>query len=266
MTPASELLAFAVTLLLAALPLPARAQQQSKFGDVLRIEHDAFRADAGTITFSELPMGTRNPVFYPSNYGAPKTGVLVGFSGFFEGQSMGSRASCPLGAALTGCVVGTPLPPLRLAADAPKTLIASDGANPHSPSLSGSPLFNGPVSFVFDKDVAGVGLAGGYFDDRQSTAITAFDRQGAVIGGVRNLKVGMDYMALVTADGTDRIAGIQFSLVGAEGRGFAIDDLTFALSSQLDRDRIDGLLNRTPLATPLDPEAQNQFMYRTVKK
>jgi hypothetical protein len=249
----------------------AQAQQEGSFGDVIRIELDAFRAEAGTITFSELPQGTRNPIFYPSSYGAPENGVLVGFSGYFEGQSIGTKAQCPPGARPSGCVSGAPLAPLRLASNAPDTMIAPDGSNPHSPSLSGSPMFNGPVSFVFDKDVAGVGLAGGFFDSRQSTAITAFDRQGRVIGGVRNLNTGMDYMALVTSDGSNRIAGIQFSLAGAESAGFAIDDLTFALSAQLNRDRIEGMPPEEPdpvaetVARP-EPDPTRQFMHPTVPK
>jgi hypothetical protein len=245
----------------------AMAQQASSFGDVIRIELEAFSPEAGTITFSELPVGTRNPVFHPSTYGAPGAGVLVGFAGFFEGQSTGQRADCPPGAALTGCVTGTPLDPLRLATNAPDTMIAQDQSNPNSPSLSGSPLFNGPVSFVFDKDVAGVGLAGGYFNDRQTTAITAYDRQGRVIGGVRNLYTGMDYMALVTTDGSNRIAGIQFSLVGAEPQGFAIDDLTFALSSQLNRGNIEGIAPEQPDAPAETVDnAPRQFMYPTDSK
>lgn len=124
--------------------------------------------------------------------------MLVGFSGYFEGQYPGTPAQWPPSAKPSGCVAGLPLAPLRPTTDGPATMIARDGSNPRAPSLSGSPLFNGPVSFVFDKDVAGVGLAGGYFDDAPSTAITAFDRQGHLIGGVRNLRTGMDYMALVT--------------------------------------------------------------------
>ena len=225
-------------------------QQDGAFGEVIRIELDAFRAEAGTITFSELPVGTRSPVFYPSNYGAPETGVLVGFSGFFEDQRPGTAAECPPNTKVSGCVSGMSFAPLRLASNAPDTVIAQDGANPHSPSLSGSPRFNGPVSFVFDKDVAGVGLAGGFFDGRQTTAITGYDRQGQLIGGVRNLRTGMDYMALVTSDGSNRIAGIQFSLVGAEQAGFGIDDLAFALSSQLNREKIEGIAPAEPAALP----------------
>jgi hypothetical protein len=224
-----------------AVATAAAAQDKGAFGGVIRIDIDAFGAGSGQITFSELAIGSINPIMYPGSYGAPPDGVTVGFGGYFEGQAIGTRATCPAGAAVTGCVVGDPLAPLRLAMSAPATVIRRDNANPRSPALSGSPIFNGPVSFVFDRDVAGVGLAGGFFDVRQSTAIRAFDRQGRLIGGVRNLNTGMDYMALVTEDGTDRIAGVQFSLVGAEGAGFAIDDVSFARSGNLARENIEGL-------------------------
>ncbi|ETD89855.1 PEP-CTERM sorting domain-containing protein [Rhodobacter capsulatus] len=217
---------------------PARAEMSGEFGSVIRIPREAFGPDAGEITFDELPRGSRNPIYAPPTYGAPEGGVIVGFGGFFEGQAIGTAATCPPGAALTGCVIGTPLAPLRLAQTAPATQIRQDGANPHSPSLSGTPVFNGPVTMIFDRDVAGVGLAGGYFDTPQSTAIQAFDRQGRLIGGVRNLGTGMEYLALVTGDGSDRIAGVQFSLVGAEGAGFAIDDLSFGKSSQILRENV----------------------------
>lgn len=231
-----------LAILLAMAPATvSHAQNRDSFGSILRIELDAFGADAGTITFSELARGSINPIFSPSAYGGAPDGVMVGFAGYFEGQSIGTPAACPPGAIPSGCVIGKPLAPLRLAANAPQVFITDDGSNPDSPSLSGSPRFNGPVSFVFDKDIAGIGLAGGYFDNINGTAIQAFDRQGNLLGGVLNLRTGMDYMALVTEDGTDRIAGVQFSIVGAEGAGFAVDNVSFAKSGQLNRQNIDGI-------------------------
>lgn len=248
-----------------AFALPARAETDGAFGRVIRIEPEAFTAKAGRITFSELPLGTRDPVFHPSTYGAAEAeGVLVGFGGFFEGQFLGT--GCPPGTAMTGCVEGQPAAPLRLATRAPSTQIAEDGSNPHSPSLSGSPLFNGPISIVFARDVAGVGLAGGYFNTVGGTAIQAFDRQGRLIGGVRNVETGMEFMALVTSDGSETIAGLQFSLVGAEQAGFGIDDLAFASAEQIDRSQVEGLPPLDAAATPeemtFEAPAPQQLMYR----
>jgi hypothetical protein len=259
-----------MALLITFWPLaPALAQGEGAFGQVIRIDAEGFDDSAGRITFSELPLMTGNPVFYPGSYGAPDDGVVVGFAGYFVGQRIASPGACPQGAVATGCVEGQPQTPLRLASDAPATRIIDDSANPNSPSLSGSPIFNGPVSIVFDRDVAGVGLAGGYFDTPESTAIQAFNRQGQLIGGVRNVGKGMEYMALVTRDGSEQIAGIQFSLVGAESAGFGIDDVTFAFSGQLDRSQIEGLglpPEVQPLPVPAPPvindDGPRQFMYR----
>ena len=229
----------------------ALAQDQGQFGKVIRIERNAFAPDAGQITFSEFGLDVRNPAYEPGRYGAKSDGVRVTFGGYFAGQRLGTRGQCPRGASLTGCVVGTPISPLRLDPRAPATFIADDGANPRSPSLSGSPRFNGPVTILFDRDIAGIGLAGGFFDTERSTAIQAFDRRGNLIGGVKNISTGMEYMALVTEDGSDRIAGLQFSLVGAEPEGYAIDDLSFALAGQIRRDQVPGLAD--VLGIPAEP-------------
>jgi len=221
--------------------LPAAAQDQGQFGKVIRIERNAFKPNAGLITFDEVRRDTRNPVYKPADYGADANGVTVTFGGFFRGQRLADHAQCPEGASRTGCVAGTPVSPLTIDAAAPYTYTTDDGANPDSPSLSGNPRWNGPISMVFSRDVAGVGLFGGYFDARRTTAIQAYDRSGRLIGGVKNVGLGMEYMALVTEDGRERIAGLQFSLVGPEPAGFGIDGLSFAFASQLDRKQIPGL-------------------------
>jgi len=231
----------AAAVVLAGSPSRPAAQDQGQFGRVIRVERNAFTPRAGLITFAEVARGTRNPVYPPARYGADAGGVTVTFGGFYEGQRLASSAQCPRGASKTGCVEGTPVGPLRIAQHAPRTLTLKDVANPRSPSLSGSPRFNGPVSMVFDRDVAGVGLFGGFFDRVRTTAIHAYSRDGRLIGGVKNIGKGMEYMALVTEDGSDSIAGLQFSLVGPEPAGFGIDDLSFAFASQLDHRQIPGL-------------------------
>lgn len=233
----------------------ALAQDQGQFGRVIRIDRNAFSARAGLITFDEIGLGVRNPVYPPRQYGADSDGVTVTFGGFFQGQKLASHDQCPPGASRTGCVEGTPSAPLKIAASAPATKTQKDGSNPRSPSLSGSPTFNGPISMVFDRDVAGVGLFGGFFDRKRTTAIQVFSRDGRLIGGVRNIRTGMEYLALVTEDGSDTIAGLQFSLVGPEPRGFGIDDLSFAIASQLDATQIPeltDLLGGTPASPTPD--------------
>lgn len=236
-----KLTCFLVTAGILFVPVASQAQNQGSFGKVIRINRNAFSPEAGLITFSEKPVTSRNPFYRPADYGAGSDGVNVTFSGYFQGQRLAKSGQCPRGASRSGCLSGKPTAPLRLSASAPNVFIASDRANPTSPSLSGTPMFNGPVSVLFDRDIAGVGLAGGYFDAVRSTAIQVFDRKGNLIGGVKNITKGMEYLALVTEDGRNRIAGLQFSLVGPEPAGYAIDELSFAFSSQLNRGQIGSL-------------------------
>lgn len=200
---------------------------------IVRVDETAFQAGAGLITFSEQALGTSNPVYTPADYGGDAADPDVTFAGFFAGQSLGDSSTCPAGAALTGCVIGTATGPLSLDPASPTTQIVNDGANPTSPVLSGSPTFNGPIAILFDQDVAGVGLEGGFFDNVGGTAITAFARDGTVLGSVLNEGTAIEFLGLVTADESNSIAGLLFSLVGAESAGFAIDNLRFGLAGDV---------------------------------
>ncbi|WP_310429561.1 PEP-CTERM sorting domain-containing protein [Chamaesiphon sp. VAR_48_metabat_135_sub] len=197
---------------------------------ILKIGAGAFNAQAGLITFSEKPLGTVNPVYTPGQYGGGASAPTVSFGGIFTGQTVGT-APIPPGATPSGVVNGIPTGPLSLGG--PNAFISSDGSNPTSPVLSGTPLFNGPISILFDTDQAGVGLDGGFFDSIGSTAITAFSRNGTLLGSVLNSATGIEFLGLVTSDGSNQIAGLQFSLVGAESAGFAIDNLRFGTSGQV---------------------------------
>jgi hypothetical protein len=201
---------------------------------IVKIDESAFLADAGLITFSEFARGTNNPTYNPNNYGGnPLTAPTVTFGGYYVGQSIGNAAICPPGAAVSGCVVGTPTGTLTLDSNSPTTFITDDGANPTSPVLSGTPRFNGAISILFDKDLAGVGLDGGFFDAIGGTAITAFARNGSTVGSVQNTQNGIEFLGLVTNNGSEQIAGLQFSLVGSEPAGFAIDNLRFGQAGQV---------------------------------
>jgi len=202
---------------------------------VVRIPQSSFTPQAGLITFSEFGLGTVNPTYAPADYGGdPLTAPTVTFGGFYQGQGLSTNpgVDCPGGAA-TGCVVGTPTNPLALDPNSPNTFITNDGAAPNSPVLSGTPMFNGPITILFDKDMAGVGLDGGFFDAPNSTAITAFARDGSFLGQVSNTGTGIEFLGLVTSDGSAAIAGLQFSLIGPEPAGFAIDSLRFGLPGQV---------------------------------
>lgn len=200
---------------------------------VVRIDEAAFTPQAGLITFSEFATGEVNPTYTPASYGAGAGAPTVNFGGWFTGQSAGVAGSCPAGAALSGCVLGSPTGVLSIDGASPATRIVSDGANPTSPVLSGSPTFNGSIAVLFDIDMAGVGLDGGFFNAIGGTAITAYDRSGNVIGSVTNEALGIEFLGLVTENGQASIAGLLFSLVGSEPAGFAIDNLRFGAAGQV---------------------------------
>lgn len=201
---------------------------------VVRIPESAFNSDAGLITFREFPIGTVNPAYTPGDNGGAPTAPTVTFEGFFDGQMLSASpgTDCPGGAA-TACVTGTPTDPLTVDADAPDTFISRDTANPTSPVLSGSPRFAGPIAIHFDIDVAGVGLDGGYFDASNSTSIAAFARDGSSLGSVVNEGLGIEFLGLITDDGTDQIAGLLFSIIGDEPAGFGIDNLRFGRQGEV---------------------------------
>lgn len=201
---------------------------------IIRISEGAFTAAAGLITFSEFAMGTVNPHYAPADYGGGGGLPSVDFDGYFLGQSVSATPGidCP-GAAPSGCIVGTPSGPLSLDAAAPNTFIASDPSTPTTPTLSGSPLYNGSIAILFDTDVAGVGLSAGFFNAAGGTAIKAYDRTGALLGSVVNTGTGIEFLGLVTDDGLAHIAGLGFSLVGDEPFGYVIDNLRFGLPGQI---------------------------------
>jgi len=211
-----------------ALLLPAVANAA-----VVRVSEANFKPAAGLITFSEYALNTQNPTYTPGQYGGGANAPTVNFGGFFVGQSLSAQAAidCP-GAAASACVVGNPTGPLTLDTNSPATFITTDGANPTSPVLSGTPRFNGPIAVLFSADQYGVGFSGGYFDAVGSTGITAFARDGSLLGTVINTGRGIEFLGLVS-DGGPGIAGVFLDLVGSEPAGFAIDNLRFGEQGQV---------------------------------
>lgn len=226
--PASLSAGIALALGVAAAPL------SSADALAIRVSEDAFIAGSGLITFSEFPLGTTNPTYAPSDYGGGPGSPTVTFDGYFDGQTLSGdpAADCP-GAAETACVVGSPTGPLSLDASAPDTEIVSDSANPTSPVLSGTPTFDGPIAVLFSEDQFGVGFDGGFFDAAESTGITAFARDGSLLGTVKNEGTGIEFLGLVTDSGVGEIAGVFLDLVGSEPAGFAIDNIRFGRREQI---------------------------------
>jgi hypothetical protein len=230
LAPFGSFAALAGGIALAIMPLsPASAVS------VVRIPESSFRPAAGLITFSEKPNGTVNPTYTPAQYGGTPTQPGVSFDGWFLNQLLSPTpaADCP-GGSSTGCVIGTVTSPLTLDPASPNTFITSDASNPTSPVLSGTPTFNGPIGILFSKNVAGVGLSGGYFDAPNSTAIKAYGRDGTLLGQTLNMGTGIEFLGLATTDGSESIAGLLFSLVGPEPAGYAIDNVRFGLKGEFD--------------------------------
>src|ERR1700758_4757230 len=76
---------------------------------IIEITQGAFTAQAGEITFGEVPLGTVNPTYTPGMYGGGAGAPTVTFGGYFTGQSLSGNpgVDCP-GAEASGCVVGAP--------------------------------------------------------------------------------------------------------------------------------------------------------------
>ncbi|GGA24296.1 hypothetical protein [Okeania sp. KiyG1] len=86
---------------------------------------------------------------------------------------------------------------------------------------------NAAYSILFDKDVAAIGVSVLRLDNVGSVAVKFFDRQGTLLKQVSNQETGNEFISFGTDDNTDKIAGIQLSLVNPEVRGFKIGDLSF---------------------------------------
>jgi hypothetical protein len=202
---------------------------------IIKVDDSDFNSGAGQITFSEFVLGTVNPFYTPTDYGGDMSDPDVSFDGWFMGQSLSATpgVDCP-GAAATACIVGSPTGPLSLDASSPDTFTVNDGSNPSSPVLSGTPTFNGGIAILFSIDQFGVGFDGGFFNAVASTAITAFARDGSLIGSVSNTVTGVEFLGLVTDDQTASIAGVFLDLVGSEPAGFAIDNIRFGGVDDID--------------------------------
>ena len=205
--------AAAIAVALASVPTTSNAS-------LVNLGPGSFTPLAPEITFDEQPVGTINPVY--NFLAVPGLGnETVSFAGTFMGQTVTPGPVVTL-------INHLPTGPLALNAAGPQTQITNDGApGATSPILSGSPIFNGPISVLFSTPVAAVGLKGGYFDNAHSTSIEAYDATGASLGILSNSVTGFEFYGLADASGQNVISGISFYVTGDEPAGFEIDDLTF---------------------------------------
>jgi len=212
------------SLFAAALTAGALASQAA----IVPIDSTSFVANAGLITFSEFAIGTTNPTYTASQYGGTGTAPGVSFGSYFMGQTLGTVTTCPAGVAIGGCVLGAPDPGLSLDLAAGGAFIAADTAHTGSPVLSGSPFLNGSIAMLFSTNQAGVSFDGGFFNAIGTTSVTAYDRDGNVLGVVTNPGTGIQFLGIGTSDRTAQIAGLLISLVAPEAAGFSIDNIRFS--------------------------------------
>nr|WP_141657511.1 hypothetical protein [Thiocapsa sp. KS1] len=112
--------------------------------------------------------------------------------------------------------------------------ITSDGANPTSPVLSGTPRFDGAIEgrFVDPKDgttpisVGGFSLDGGYFNALGSVRLTWYALDGSEIGNMISSKLGIE--TFIVQGGA--IARWRIEIINYEPGGFAIDNVSIRSS------------------------------------
>jgi hypothetical protein len=201
--------------------LLSSALAQNAHAVLVNLGPGSFTPAASVITFSEpgYPVGTLNPVYNFTGLSGLGN-VTVSFGGHFVGQTASGGFPVTLSD-------HTPTSPLALDPSAPNTFIADDGAVQTSPVLSGTPIFNGPISVFFSTPVAGVGLSGGYFNTIGATTIEAYDANGDILGSLVNSQLGIEFYGLADSTGANVISGISFFITGSEPAGFGIDNLTF---------------------------------------
>ncbi|OAD21905.1 conserved hypothetical protein, secreted [Candidatus Thiomargarita nelsonii] len=121
--------------------------------------------------------------------------------------------------------------------------ISTDGANPTSPVLSGTPRFEGAIEGHFvnpEKPEEGAivesfTLDAGYFDAFGSTRIRWFDKDGNVLGQRTNTQFGIETFTISGGN----IASWRTEIIEDEPAGYAVDNVTFqsVISSILFREK-----------------------------
>lgn len=108
--------------------------------------------------------------------------------------------------------------------------ITTDGANPTSPVLSGTPLFQGDITGSFVEPgtyhptvVQSFTFDAGYFDEFGSTRIEWFDPDGKKLGQRINSRLGIERL---TIEGGN-IASWRIGIVKNEPAGYAVDNVSF---------------------------------------
>lgn len=123
--------------------------------------------------------------------------------------------------------------------------ITTDGANPTSPVLSGTPKFFGAIEGYFVdpstgavRTVDGFSLDAGYFDEAGTTRLTWYDKNGKIISSATNNKTGIQTFIVNYLSRDDSvnppklksqsiIAKWRIESISADPAGFAVDNVSF---------------------------------------
>lgn len=188
---------------------------------VITVGAGDFANDSARIDFTGAPLNTADPFYLP---GPDQPGAAtVAFGGYFVGQGIANAADC----GTSGCLSGRPVGTLALDPSAPPTFVTRATDAPDNPVLSGSPLFGGPISILFGVDQTAVGVSVGFTERPGAERITAFDRDGNLLGQALTTEAGYALIGLGNDDGRADIAGLQIERTGIADNGFAVDDVVF---------------------------------------
>ncbi|MBL8340076.1 MAG: PEP-CTERM sorting domain-containing protein [Rubrivivax sp.] len=78
---------------------------------------------------------------------------------------------------------------------------------------------------LFSTDQTAVSFDGGFFNAIGTTRVSAYDREGTLLGSILNTATGIQ--TLYIGDNAGKIAGLLVSLVAPEVAGFTIDGMRF---------------------------------------
>jgi lysophospholipase L1-like esterase len=139
--------------------------------------------------------------------------------------------------------------------------ITTDGANPSSPVLSGTPLFQGAIRGTFVSPSGAPATADaftldvGYIDTPGAVTVTAYDAGGAVLQAVPITDTGIVTVP-VTQPGS---AAFGVASDGAESAGFAIDNVSVELAATtVDYVALGDSFASGEGARPFDPETDTR--------
>lgn len=224
--------------------------------EVVSLDEQSFKANTPAI----IPRGTNVNPTYTINH--PDLGsIQVSTRGCFYGQAVGNTPQLWTNTALT-LVDDTPTvgSPLTLDANAANVFETGFG-------LSGTPIYNGPVSILFSKPIAAVGFFVAGLNAIGATVVQAYDSNGNSLGivaddnpvpgwlGTPTSGIYKDeFFGLATADGSSRIAGISVYMTGNELFGFSVDRLTLGSKDSLNAGVLVTPTLRTNSFVKLEPE------------